>query len=254
MNAAICGNNAKPILFLVAQKLIVSRAERKVYPAYPSASSENETLPCHSRKASGINKGGGGDDQGGCSMRGAAVALLFRSARSARALDKAGLLLKVDIPVNKDTEIHPLMRWQFRGGLDENDRKAMLFTNVVDAKGKRYDIPVVDRRDGSKPEDLSDRDRPSARSAERGVDARDEQSGCAAPRRECAMSGDRHRRRGARSAGRGARCPAGADLDSGLGQRPLSHDLGLHHQGSGNRGAESRQLPRADRKRRAGWA
>ena len=59
------------------------------------------------------------------------------------ALDKAGLLLKVDIPVNKDTEIHPLMRWQFRGGLDENDRKAMLFTNVVDAKGKRYDIFVV---------------------------------------------------------------------------------------------------------------
>jgi UbiD family decarboxylase len=54
-----------------------------------------------------------------------------------------GLLLKIDIPINKDTEIHPLMRWQFRGGLDENDRKAMLFTNVVDAKGKKYDIPVV---------------------------------------------------------------------------------------------------------------
>jgi UbiD family decarboxylase len=59
------------------------------------------------------------------------------------ALDKAGLLLKIDIPINKDTEIHPLMRWQFRGGLDENDRKAMLFTNVVDAKGKKYDIPVI---------------------------------------------------------------------------------------------------------------
>jgi len=59
------------------------------------------------------------------------------------ALDKVGLLLKVDIPINKDTEIHPLMRWQFRGGLDENDRKAMLFTNVVDAKGKKYDIPVI---------------------------------------------------------------------------------------------------------------
>jgi len=62
------------------------------------------------------------------------------------ALEKAGLLLKVDIPVNKDTEIHPLMRWQFRGGLDENDRKAMLFTNVVDAKGKRYDIFVSSAR------------------------------------------------------------------------------------------------------------
>src|SRR5471032_2470972 len=59
------------------------------------------------------------------------------------ALDKAGLLLKVDIPINKDTELHPLMRWQFRGGIDENDRKAMLFTNVVDSKGKHYDFPVL---------------------------------------------------------------------------------------------------------------
>src|SRR3979490_1807536 len=67
------------------------------------------------------------------------------------ALDEAGLLLKVDIPVNKDTEIHPLMRWQFRGGPDENDRKAMLFTNVVDAKGKRYDIPVVVGAMGASP-------------------------------------------------------------------------------------------------------
>ena len=31
-------------------------------------------------------------------------------------LDKAGLLLRIDAPVNKDTEMHPLVRWQFRGG------------------------------------------------------------------------------------------------------------------------------------------
>ena len=60
-----------------------------------------------------------------------------------RALDKAGLLMTIDIPINKDTEIHPLMRWQFRGGLEDKDRKTMLFTNVVDAKGKSYDMPVV---------------------------------------------------------------------------------------------------------------
>ena len=59
------------------------------------------------------------------------------------ALDKAGLLIKVDIPINKDTELHPLMRWQYRGGIQEQDRKAMLFTNVTDSKGKRYDMPVV---------------------------------------------------------------------------------------------------------------
>src|ERR1700761_4736948 len=60
-----------------------------------------------------------------------------------RALDKAGLLVTVDRPINKDTEMHPLVRWQFRGGIEEKDRKAFLFTNVTDAKGKKYDIPVL---------------------------------------------------------------------------------------------------------------
>jgi len=60
-----------------------------------------------------------------------------------RALDGAGLLIRVDRPINKDTEMHPLVRWQFRGGIAERDRKAFLFTNVVDAKGRKYDIPVL---------------------------------------------------------------------------------------------------------------
>src|SRR5437660_11322039 len=60
-----------------------------------------------------------------------------------KALEAAGLLIRVDRPINKDTEMHPLVRWQFRGGIEEKDRKAFLFTNVVDAKGGKYDIPVV---------------------------------------------------------------------------------------------------------------
>jgi len=59
------------------------------------------------------------------------------------ALDKAGLLHRIDAPVNKDTELHPLVRWQFRGGIPEHQRKAFLFTNVVDGKGRRYDMSVV---------------------------------------------------------------------------------------------------------------
>jgi 4-hydroxy-3-polyprenylbenzoate decarboxylase len=59
------------------------------------------------------------------------------------ALDKAGQLIRVDRPINKDTEMHPLVRWQFRGGIPESERKAFLFTNVIDSKGKRYDIPVI---------------------------------------------------------------------------------------------------------------
>jgi UbiD family decarboxylase len=60
-----------------------------------------------------------------------------------RALDKARLLIKVDRPINKDTEMHPLVRWQFRGGIEEKDRKAFLFTNVIDSKGRKYEIPVL---------------------------------------------------------------------------------------------------------------
>jgi UbiD family decarboxylase len=60
-----------------------------------------------------------------------------------RALDKAGLLVTVDRAINKDTEMHPLVRWQFRGGIEEKDRKAFLFTNVVDSKKRKYGIPVA---------------------------------------------------------------------------------------------------------------
>src|ERR1700748_2699036 len=59
------------------------------------------------------------------------------------ALDRAGQLIRVTRPINKDTEMHPLVRWQFRGGIEEKDRKAFLFTNVTDSKGRKYDIPVV---------------------------------------------------------------------------------------------------------------
>src|SRR6266511_1351296 len=59
------------------------------------------------------------------------------------ALEAQGLLLRVDRPINKDTELHPLVRWQFQGGLGEDQRRAFLFTNVVDSAGRRYDIPVA---------------------------------------------------------------------------------------------------------------
>jgi UbiD family decarboxylase len=60
-----------------------------------------------------------------------------------KQLEAAGLLVRVERPINKDTEMHPLVRWQFRGGIAEKDRKAFLFTHVTDSKGRKYDIPVV---------------------------------------------------------------------------------------------------------------
>ena len=78
-----------------------------------------------------------------------------RRARSARKgprldfqdhladLEAAGLVTRIDTPINKDTELHPLVRWQFVGGVPEDKRRAFVFTNVTDAKGRKYDIPVV---------------------------------------------------------------------------------------------------------------
>jgi UbiD family decarboxylase len=57
-------------------------------------------------------------------------------------LNDHGLLVTIKREINKDTELMPLVRWQFRG-LHERDRKAFLFENVTDAKGKKYGIPVL---------------------------------------------------------------------------------------------------------------
>src|SRR5580704_8106196 len=58
-------------------------------------------------------------------------------------LEAKGLLTRIDHPVDKDTELHPLVRLQFIGGIPEAQRKAFLFTHVIDGSGRRYDMPVV---------------------------------------------------------------------------------------------------------------
>ena len=54
-----------------------------------------------------------------------------------------GLLVEIDRPVDKDSQLHPLVRWQFVGGIEEAQRKAFLFTNIVNAHGRKYSLPVV---------------------------------------------------------------------------------------------------------------
>jgi UbiD family decarboxylase len=58
-------------------------------------------------------------------------------------LKRRGLLQEISHPIDKDSELHPLVRWQFVGGMDEAERKAFLFTNIVNAQGRKYEIPVV---------------------------------------------------------------------------------------------------------------
>lgn len=69
--------------------------------------------------------------------------MLYRDLRAyLDALDRQGLLVTVDEPISKDTELVPLVRLQFRG-LPEPQRKAFWFRNVTDARGRRFDASVV---------------------------------------------------------------------------------------------------------------
>jgi 4-hydroxy-3-polyprenylbenzoate decarboxylase len=139
------------------------------------------------------------------------------------ALDRQGLLLTIDRAVDKDAELHPLVRWQFVGGIEEHERKAFLFTNVVDGRGRKYAFPVVvgalaANREiyclgmrctgGRSPGAVGPCYCPSA-AAESGDDGR--------------LPGDCHRRR--RAAGRGTRPrqPADSDFHAGIRQRADAH-------------------------------
>ena len=59
-----------------------------------------------------------------------------------QALEQHGKLIRITREINKDTELMPLVRWQFRG-LEEADRKAFIFEKVIDSKGRRYSMPVT---------------------------------------------------------------------------------------------------------------
>jgi len=58
------------------------------------------------------------------------------------ALETANKLIRIQREININTELMPLVRWQFRG-LSADQRKAFLFENVVDSKGRHYDMPVA---------------------------------------------------------------------------------------------------------------
>jgi 4-hydroxy-3-polyprenylbenzoate decarboxylase len=59
------------------------------------------------------------------------------------ALDEHGKLYRIHREINKDSELQPLVRWQFRGGIPEEHRRGFLFDNVTDGKGRKYDCRVL---------------------------------------------------------------------------------------------------------------
>lgn len=57
-------------------------------------------------------------------------------------LDRAGKLKRFSRPINKDTELHPVVRWQFLG-LPEKERIGFLFENLTGLKGEKYSCRVA---------------------------------------------------------------------------------------------------------------
>ncbi len=53
-----------------------------------------------------------------------------------QTLEERGKLVRVKSQINKDTQMHPLVRLQFRG-LPEEQRKAFLFENIIDSKRRQ---------------------------------------------------------------------------------------------------------------------
>ena len=58
------------------------------------------------------------------------------------ALQRRGKLHRWSRRVNKDTELMPLMRLQYRGVPDDH-RQAFLYENVIDSRGRRYGLRVA---------------------------------------------------------------------------------------------------------------
>ncbi len=114
------------------------------------------------------------------------------------ALAREGLLEVIDQPINKDTEMHPLVRWQYRGGIPEAERKAFLFTQPTDSKGQRFDISVLVAGLAANPGRLSRRLRQAVGRYRHGVGERYRQSDPAPRGRGRALPGNRHHRRRSR--------------------------------------------------------
>ena len=57
-------------------------------------------------------------------------------------LERRGKVHRFREPVDKDTELGPLLRVQLRGLMAEQ-RKVLLFEHVTNADGRRYDMSVA---------------------------------------------------------------------------------------------------------------
>ncbi len=67
----------------------------------------------------------------------------FRDLRELIArLEQTGNLHRISARIEKNSELMPLVKWQYQG-LADSQRKAFLFENVTDPQGKTYDCRVL---------------------------------------------------------------------------------------------------------------
>lgn len=66
-------------------------------------------------------------------------------------LDRGGLLVRMRREINKDTEVHPIVRWQYRGSIREEKPRWQLKENTT-RQGKNW-------RKGASRSERSDRRR-----------------------------------------------------------------------------------------------
>src|SRR6267142_4946608 len=57
-------------------------------------------------------------------------------------LEETGNLHRISARIEKNSELMPLVRWQYQG-LPDSQRKAFLFDNVTDPQGRSYDCSVA---------------------------------------------------------------------------------------------------------------
>ena len=66
-------------------------------------------------------------------------------------LDRRGLLRRVSRSINKDTQVMPLVRWQFRG-LEPEQRTGWLFENITDSRQRSFDAQMAVAIVGASPQ------------------------------------------------------------------------------------------------------
>ena len=146
----------------------------------------------------------------------------------------------------RSTRTPSCIRWcagSSRAASTRDERRAFLFTNVVGADGRRFDMPVAAGA-------LSASAQIYALGMGRAVDDIGRAwtdaiahpvppvTVTAPPCQEVVITGD-----DLRGPGNGLAAPAGAGVDAGLRCRALSHRDLVHHQGSGHRRAQHGHLP-----------